>query len=345
MGPGKSSQFIHEYPDTDVSVFSFGGRHVPDGQPEYKMRKMKTNNAVWIVGALAIILASDCPAQLNGRDDFNDNSQDTTRWGIDFTSGVGTLTETNGRLEFTTSGPPSSLDIAARPWILNLGSYTQNWEIHIDANVPELAFWECRFGLLVSPNATDFLGNNFRLDLVQSSDEGRHFAANLAVNGDKIGVSDRITTSTFAGLRITFDASAKLLSAFYDEDGPNCGYSWTLLGSTVVPAAWNMSATNVLGVWIFGDVQSGSLASTSNVFGDDFYASSGLTPNLGIALVGGKVVLAWSTNAPSCWLEFASTLTPPICWQSVTSTPGVVFTSFTVSNAVSGDRGFYRLGR
>jgi hypothetical protein len=306
---------------------------------------MKSTNAVWIVGTLAAILTSECQAQLNGSDDFNDNSKDMNRWGVDFAAGVGLLNETNGRLEFTTGGVPTSLDLAARPWILNSGSYTQNWEIHMEVNVPQLALPECRVGLLVSPNPTNFLGNNFRLDLVESASGGRYCAANLDVNGDKIGVSDRATTSTFAGLCITFDANTRGLSAFYDEDGANCGYVWTLLGSTNVPAAWNMSATNVFGVWVFGYVQSASLASTDNVFGDDFYASSGPTPNLGIGLAGAKVVVAWSTNAPACQLEFTSTLTPPICWHVVTNAPGIVTTNFTVTNTVSGGKGFYRLSR
>jgi hypothetical protein len=304
---------------------------------------MRTNNAIWIVGVLAAILANECHADLNGRDDFNDNSKDPARWGVDYAPGAGLLTEINGRLEFTTSGAPTTFDVAARPWILNFGSYTQNWEARVDVSVPPLALREVRFGLWIGPG-TNLTGNSFRLDLVQS-DNQRYFACNLGANGDKIGVADHATTSTSAAVRIVFDASTTVLSAFYDEDGVNCGYTWTFLGSTNVPAAWSMTTTDVFGIWVYGYAESGSVASTNNVFGDNFAASSGPTPRLGISLAGGKAVLAWSTNTPLCQLEVASTLTPPICWQAVTNAPGIVSTNFTVTNAVSSTKAFYRLSR
>jgi hypothetical protein len=76
---------------------------------------MKTNHAIWILGVFAAFVAHEGRASLNGSDDFNDNSKDPARWGIDFTAGVGLLTETNGRLEYTTSGASTGFDLAARP--------------------------------------------------------------------------------------------------------------------------------------------------------------------------------------------------------------------------------------
>ena len=95
---------------------------------------MKSSLSIWIVGVSAALLTNECRAGLNGSDDFNDSSKDPTRWGADFTTGVGLLTETNGRLEYTTSGVPTGFDFVARPWILNSASYTQNWEFQIDVN-------------------------------------------------------------------------------------------------------------------------------------------------------------------------------------------------------------------
>jgi hypothetical protein len=280
---------------------------------------------------------------LNGSDDFNDDSKDPARWGSDFLPGVGLLTETNGRLEYTTSGVPTSLDLAARPWRLNFGRYTQDWETRIEVNVPQRALPETRLGLLVAPGA-DF-NNNFRVDLVESSAEGRYFACNLDASGDKVSVGHHATPSTSAALRIAFDADTTVLSAFYDEDGASCGYSWTFLGATNVPAAWNMSATDLFTIWVFGYVKSGSTASADNVFADNFAASTGATPNLGISLAAGKVVLAWSTNTSSCQLEVASTLAPPVCWEAITNVPSIVGSTLSVTNPASSDKGFYRLSR
>ena len=326
---------------TPSGLITLGVKRVSSSHPKYIM---KTNHVIWILGLFTAFVAHECRADLNGSDDFNDNSKDPARWGADFTAGVGLLSETNGRLEFTTSGATTSLDMAARPWILNFGSYTQNWETHIDVNVPQLPRPETRFGLIIASGTNSFSANNLRLDFVQTTNK-HYITANLAVNGSKISVgTDKPTTSTLVALRIAFDANTQVLSAFYDEDGPTCGYSWTLLGSTNVPVEWNMTSTSVFGVWLFG-YSAAALGSTNNVFGDNFYASTGPTPTLGISVAGGKAVLAWSSNAPSCWLEVASTLTPPICWQVVSHAPGIVGTNFTVTNAVSSDEGFYRLSR
>ena len=300
-----------------------------------------------MIGFLVVALTGECRAALNGFDDFNDNSKDPARWGTDFTTGsVGLLTETNGRLEFTTSGVPSSSTLVARPWVLNFGSYTQNWEVHIDANLPNLGFPETVFGLIVFSGTNVSSNNRFQMSLFESSTEGRLFLMRFGTNGGSFDRAGQITTtSTFAGLRIAFDASTKCLSAFYDEDGPVSGYSWALLGSTNISTAWSMTSTSVFGISVFGRVQGSSVASTNNVFGDNFYALSETAPSLGINLAGGNVVLSWSTNAPGYYLQSAGALTPPVGWQGVTNAPGIVSTNFTVTNTVSNTNRFYRLSR
>src|SRR5205814_2248877 len=106
-----------------------------------------------------------------------------------------------------------------------------------------------------------------------------------------------------------------ILAAFFDEDGPACGYSWTFLGSTNVPTEWNMTASSVFGVLALGLANNLSVDYTNNIFADNFCASSGLMPTLGIIAANGKVVVSWPTNAPACHLESVGTLTPPSCWQ------------------------------
>jgi hypothetical protein len=308
-----------------------------------------------MVGVLAGTLAIECHADLNGNDDFNDNSKDPARWGTDSNQGVGLLTETNGRLEYTTGGTPGD-DSARRPWILKFGSHTQNWEVQIDVGVPHLSLGTGQsvlFGLLVFPgtNFNTAITNRLTIDLAQNQNgpppggDEHKFRCNLAVNKVASVLATTLTTSTSAAVRVAFDANTKVLSTFYDEDGAACGYSWTLLGATNLDTAWNLTGSSVFGVAMFGSSVSNTVASADSVFGDNFCASSGPTPTLAINLAAGSVVLSWSTNAPACHLESAGTLAPPTCWHVITNTPGIVSTNIAVTNTISSAQQFYRLSR
>ena len=78
------------------------------------------------------VLALCCPgaeALLSGSDDFNDNIRDTDKWLI-WEFGNGLLHETNGRLEFTSTGTGYEQD--AWLWDYNTGSYNENWSVTLD---------------------------------------------------------------------------------------------------------------------------------------------------------------------------------------------------------------------
>ncbi len=291
---------------------------------------------------------ADCRADFNGNDDFNDNSKDPALWGTDLVAG-GLFTEANGRLEYTTIGVPTGNNRAVRPWILNFGSYTQNWEIQLDVRVPRSPFQGISLLLAVFPGTdlTTVFANRFSLELNQFQDYGDKlkFQSTVSANTAQTVVGRVDTSSTSAALRIAFEANTKVLSAYYDEDGPVGGYSWRLLGSTNVPAIWNMTSASVFGVIVAGGSQVGSVDSAANVFVDNFLAASGNIPNLSLTRIGSEVVLAWATNVPALHLEFTSTLTPPIYWQVVTSPSVVVSTNFTVTNTISSGNKFFRLNR
>ncbi len=136
----------------------------------------KINHAVWIVGVLAVALANECHSGVNGADDFNRPSKDTNKWGTDLTNGAGLLTQTNGHLQFTTTGTPTQTDFAGRPWILNYGSYTQNWDFRVDVNVPLLALVNTQYvGLLITvfpgSDPSMLFTNSFSMELRQNSAE------------------------------------------------------------------------------------------------------------------------------------------------------------------------------
>lgn len=310
---------------------------------------MKTFRAIWIVGILAVISASQCSADFNGTDDFNDNSKDPAKWGADFKNGVGFLTETNQRLEFATSTTPASQVFAVRPWVPNFGSYTQSWEVQINLALPFnlSAGQEVSSGLLVySGNAPlNNVPSNYLLIELTQDVATRRFKTSVVANGQKTDLGDLNTLATNPAVRIAFDSNTKSLSSFFDEDGANCGYSWTAHGATIVGTSWNLTITNLFSVAVYTHCALKPIASSDNMFFDNFCASSGAIPRLGITLGNGNVVISWPTNAPACHLESASTLTPPICWQVATNTPGIVSTNFTVTNAISSGNTFYRLSR
>ena len=311
---------------------------------------MKTNRAIWIVGVLVVILTNQCRANLNGSDDFNGAAKDTTKWATDLANGVGRLTQTNGHLQFTTTGVPTQTDFAARPWMLNYGSYTQDWEFRIDVNEPIFVLTNGQFvgltiAILPGTDPSMLFTNAFSIQLRQNSSE-HSFKGQITANQSQSSPwENKITTSTSAAMRIAFDANTQVLSCFYDEDGSACGYSWTLLGSTNVPAGWNMTSNSVFGILVVGIGNNLSVDYTNNVFADNFRASSGNNPNLRINRTGSEVALSWATNGPTIRLESTSTLSPPICWQVVTNTPGIAGTNFTVTNVISNVNKFYRLSR
>jgi hypothetical protein len=180
---------------------------------------------------------------------------------------------------------------------------------------------------------------------LEQSASQHEFYCSLTINSSTgVDLGQGATASTSGAVRIAYDASTGLLSAYYDEDAADCGYSWTLLGATNLDAGWGLSSTSVFTVMLFGNANSYAVTST-NVFGDNFRASSGDSPGLRINSAGNKVAFSWATNGPAVRLESTTTLLSPICWQAVTNTPGIVSTNFTVTNVVSSGDAFFRLSR
>lgn len=261
---------------------------------------MKTTQPT--TGTLCIILAillcaspGTSRANLSGSDNFNDNSKDLTKWGTDVvgdpTSTAGTLTETNFRLEYTATGA-SAKEGLARPWIANTGSYTSNWSVQIDVNVPNLtlgAGQRIQFGLGVQNAAdpTDGMSLDLRLDPTQ----GRFFRSNLTTNGvdQASGPVGSTTALTLATIRIRYVAASTTLFEDFAVVGSN---SFTNFDSRDVAAAgWGMNGSSVFDVAAFG-ASRGSLvvSSSDNLNGDNFVATPEPT-TLALAAIGALALL------------------------------------------------------
>ena len=233
---------------------------------------MKPSNTSNILAALVLGLSTATTfAAFIGSDDFNDNSKDLAKWGTDITTGGAALTETNSRLEYTTNGALSN-ETAFRPWVANSGSYTSNWTLQIDVNLPTLTLAVDQtylFGLVVrnGDDSSDLFGSALELGGT------RHFLSFFHIDGVNQGEVKSTTTSTSATVRIRYAATGTTLFAEFDADGAVGGYNFTTFDSRNI-ASWNMTGASVFQGTVNG-ASEGNLAITSanNVAGDNFQAA------------------------------------------------------------------------
>ena len=246
-------------------------------QNNKKQRRMKNITSIFCIALTAILTPTTGYGNFSGSDDFNDNSKDLAKWGTDIAGGLGTLTETSQGLQYTASGS-SDPESFLRPWIANHGSFTSDWTLQIDVNVPTLTLTtgqRCEFGLQVSngDHSTDLFGAGLRLNDA-SGTPIREFHSGFKVNGadQVIGGVNSPTTSTSASVRIRYDAATTTLFAEFDANGAVGGYNFTTFDSRNI-AGWNMTAISVFDAGA-GGMSKGNvvISSTDNVRGDNFLA-------------------------------------------------------------------------
>jgi hypothetical protein len=220
-------------------------------------------------------------AEFDDGDDFNDNSVNTSKWlQPDTTLDGGDLAETSGRLRYTTGGGVLFQSQATRFWKLNLGSYTNDWFVQVDANNP---FTSADFNHTVDArlrvfNAADD-ADRFEIMLRFDGSTGRQFHAFALANGADPAprISNAVTAATSVGLRVRWSATNQFMHAEYDGDGASNGYNWTNLLSlklTQNPVNWNLGSTSLFECALAGFSTFVSLPSGSNVFLDNFRAVS-----------------------------------------------------------------------
>ncbi len=251
------------------------------------------SRGIWMLIVFIIFFLGADPAHANffGSDNFNDNIVDTSKWGVDFVAGGGVLTETNSRLEYTVASQNAAqTSTVERPWILNHGSYIENWAVQLDVGIGNVSVpsgpGPLNFATmaLFIENADDPNGDGALIDLL-ISDSGRVFIGNFFVNGSFSGSSAVTpTTSEAAAVRIVFDSINKLLFLQYDENGSVGGYNW-ITQRTVDITPWNMTDTSVFNALILA--QSEGVALTSGeVTADNFFASAPIPEPSTMLLIG-----------------------------------------------------------
>ncbi|HCN29768.1 MAG TPA: hypothetical protein DIT64_13690 [Verrucomicrobiales bacterium] len=213
---------------------------------------------------------------LFGGDNFNDNDRNATKWGPDDSGNTGALNEVNGRLEYTGDGMASPFGYSERPWILNTGSYTQDWEARVDVHVGHVSLAEegDRLQMVLAVYGGDSVGEvQLEVEHVGGSIPQRRFR--YTTEGD-VGETHADTSSTDGSLRISFDAASKMLSFYYDFNGPEGGHAWTLLKTVDVDAPatdWMMDASSRFTLAVFGEHQ-GMTVNSGDAYADNFEAIS-----------------------------------------------------------------------
>jgi|GEM_PF-2798426 len=214
-------------------------------------------------------------------DDFNDNVKDTAKWGADvlFFTDV-SLQEANGHLEFRGTGGGGIV----RPWVYSSGSYTSNWEVSADVHVGSLSLQQnndIEMFLGVAPPTGVLKDDNFTVTLNLGLDSYglyRGYYSAMKTNGYDAGEDVWVDTDDLNGkVSITFDASTKVLSAYYNGNP---------LGSKVVPSSWGMTGSSTFRFALGGDLGPASDSEPFNGMsysGTDVYADNFALTGTGIA--------------------------------------------------------------
>jgi hypothetical protein len=234
----------------------------------------------FMIGFSPVISFSD-QVFASGSDDFNDNTEDLTKWGTDIVDGKGVLTEINQRLEYTTTGiGTADHDSVDRPWISTRFPYSADWAIQIDVtNTTTLGEFNS-FGIdIASVRLPD---NEIEIELAQSGQYWAEFRGGTQIFGQDY--KNFFSGVTSGAIQIGFDSETKTFIVSYDTD-PSDGYQWQPFGTFRVDGLgvadnirnWGLTDSDQFIAYVFGysikiSVPSGEL------YGDNFLETGGVEP-------------------------------------------------------------------
>jgi hypothetical protein len=229
-----------------------------------------------LIGCLILLISLGLShrafADLAGSDDFNGASVDPTKWGSDIDSGVGIFTQTNGHLLFTTSGTPTSNDQAIHPWILNQGSFTQDWSMQLDVNLPTqtLTGTQVLSIGLAAVNASN-MQDDMTMSLQQDVPNGTLYYSGFDINGTAQSPTEQGGLSGgLVSLQLSYSAAGHSITAYYDANGPTGGYTWTPFVTQDI-SSWGMTSSDQFLVAITAfSANNLAVPSTSQVWADNF---------------------------------------------------------------------------
>jgi len=316
------------------------------------MWRFRITNAKWSRQVLAFGQSSPAQPNFSGSDNFNDNQRDTSKWGIDEVVGSGLLIETNSSLVYHTTGGSSADDTGERPWIANFGSYTQDWTVQVDVNLPDLSLTagqkvQMAIKVFNRSDSTDLA--DVALEISGGPSATRRFSAEVETNDTQVASNSVVTTGTSVALRINWTSTTHTLTMDYDADGPGSGSSWAQLLSSPLDseaANWGMTNSSTFGIIMLAESANRGITLTDGIRFDNFQAFTPVArPDLFIVKSNSDVVVSWATNANGFTLkstgDFSVTNNP--VWNAVTNGVVVQGQSNTVTVSTTTTNKYFRL--
>jgi hypothetical protein len=230
---------------------------------------------------LLLILPSAGFAQFAGSDDFEANFKDTSKWGPDRIRGSGSFTVSEGVLKFA-SAQANSIDDIEWPWIIGDAPFNANWSVQMDVNVPVIPLQpgSTAVGLGVGVSNSADPSDSFAMSLENiwgETQQELNYYNRQRTNGQTTENS-KPSTSTAVAVRVSWDASTRRLSSWYDPDGRASGYQWTRLQEFNAGEAWALSGAETFKIFIRGYAERTVVSASQNVFGDHFRVSDDSRP-------------------------------------------------------------------
>jgi len=218
----------------------------------------------WITFLMLGLTVLPVRAEFCGSDNFSSGS---SKWTAVENNGHANLKVTNGHFEYTATGAGTVRDVVFDRWNVNQGSYTNDWAVQVDVHLD--AFAGLTSDQSINLDLVIQEGTNLKhlYDVAISRPEPA-FYTGLYTDSDAT-YSDGIPNSaTNAALRISFDSTAKTLTAWYDTDGAATGGTnyWIAIETINIPDDWSMTAASRFNVGLA--VGSGANSSASGSASD-----------------------------------------------------------------------------
>jgi hypothetical protein len=184
-------------------------------------------------------------------------------WGGNHTGGFAV---TNGRLEFTSAA--TGVAFTSRTLTSLRAPVASDWAVQVDVHLDNTEAWGNLGGvawrhlsLVAYRGAT--LEPRFGVTFErEQTDNSNSFYAFGAANGTGFDLPAVNLNTADAALRLTYSASARSLTAWYDPDGAVGGYNWVTLGTVYIGASapggarqsnWNLGASDLIDLLLHGD--------------------------------------------------------------------------------------------
>jgi hypothetical protein len=215
---------------------------------------VKRNGTVYATNQTILTVTNTAPGP-DGGDDFTvDSTRWSGIWGMD--SHDSYLEVNSGQLDFVMDKAGSANTQAFRIWDHRMPSQ-QNWEMQIDTYIQTgfspSGFFALRFEASAPQSLQTLQMNGLEAEFAYSPSYGGRSISTKSV-GSSAGATLNPTvypgsSTTNVSFKLSWNAASKVLSSFYDANGPLSGYSWSTSATknySALPAAQLSSGFSII---------------------------------------------------------------------------------------------------